>query len=344
MKKLISSVLAGVMAVSMTVMASAAPEPVEPPEKASYTATKTNTAITIDGQMDDAYKNAEVVKLESKIMIDLLASEEDIATGEMRILWDDSAVYVYVLVNDATYAPAYKDPSWWNNCDSVWLGMGVGGELTKANCYAFSRMNTTGFELVGGLKYRAMFEDCAAAEVAAVNLKDGKVVNMVSYGNADGNYPANALKPEGDVDSYALEIKIPYTGAKVGGTEYFGAFISDDINFAGIDLVNNAEGRSRTSEAVSTESDNGIWQRSGELVEGDGTIAGDASPYYDTLTFRDIPAGGDDNQGDNQDDGKDDGNTKPGESPETGVAVSVSAVVLGVTGAAALLVFRKKSR
>lgn len=338
MKKLLSSVLASTLAVSMAFMASAAPEPTpDAPEKGSYTATQTDATITIDGTMDEAYKKAEVVKLDNVQNIGgdkYMDKLDQSATGEMRILWDDTAIYVYVMVNDSTFAPAYKDPSWWNNVDSLWLGVGVNGDLTKANCYGISRTNSNAAQY-----FTAFPDDTAQAQIAVVNLKGGKAVAMKDAGNAEGNYPANTQIPDGDVDGYAVEMKIPYTGAKVGGTEYFGAFISDCIDFDAdfMDLmIPVVVFRARTSAAVSSDTGNGIWQRSGTPVEGNGYIVEDVSPYYDTLTFRAAPT----------DEGSSGDNDSDGETnvPDTGVAVSASAVVLGVSAVAALLVFRKKSR
>ncbi len=321
MKKLISTVLASALSVSMVMMAAAAPEPTDAPQKASYTATETTVAITIDGKMDDAYKNAEVVKLDKKQMIDLLADEADIATGEMRILWDSTAIYVYAVVNDSTYAPPYKDPSWFNNVDSFWVAVGANEDLSKTHSYDIPRAGTV---------LRKMAEDSPDAEFVVKNMKDGQEVAMGTYGNAEGNYPANSPKPNGPVDSYVVEIKIPYTGAKVGGTAYFGAFICDDVNFANADAstVNLVDGRARTSEAVSTDNDNGIWQVTGT---GDGQVP-DAKMFFDDLTFRAVPS-------------EDDPAPNPNPNPSTGSPLGVAAVTFGVVSAVVLVAsLKKKSR
>ena len=321
MKKLVSLILAGALTAAMTLMAGAAAEPTEAPKKASYTATKAGAAITIDGKMDDAYKNAEVVKLDNKQMIDLLADEKDLATGEMRILWDDAALYVYAVINDATYAPPYANVAWWDNVDSFWVATDANADLSKTNCYAFAR---------AGSVMRKLSEDSADVEWVVKNMKDGKEVTMGSYGNAEGNYLANTPKPEGAVDSYVVEIKIPYTGAKVGGKGYFGAFLADDMNFLNADpgTVNQADGRSRTSEAVSTDTANGIWQVTGSVDEGK---VPDAKLYFDDLTFRDIPSSGDNNGGD----------SKP-TTPSTGDAVSVAVFAVAAGAGSALLISRKR--
>lgn len=116
---------------------------------------------------------------------------------------------------------------------------------------------------------------------------------MTTYGNPEGSYPANCPKPSGAVDSYVLEIKIPYAGNKAGNKVYFGAFLCDDTDFNEkiitqniADSFNLVDGRSRTSEAVSTVKDNGIWQVTGN----DGSDL-DMKEHFDILTLKDSASG-----------------------------------------------------
>ena len=238
MKKLFALLLACAMLLSV---AMAATEPVEEYPNTTYTALETKTAIVIDGVMDDAYAAAEVVKIESKIMVDLLYDESEIAVGEM---------------------------------DSVWFGTDASEDLSVTNCYAVSRCGTG---------YNKMNGESPDLVYAVKNMKDGAEVPMGTYGNAAGNYPENAPKPEGEVDSYVIEVKIPYTGAVAGGQGWFGAFLCDDVDFANTDVINLVDGRARTSEAVSTPNDNGIWNVTGPLEEGK---VPDAREFFDVLVFQ----------------------------------------------------------
>ena len=258
MKKLISLFLVCLLMLSCVTLAHAASEPEEKFPNASYDAVKTASAPKIDGVMDDAYKAAPVVKIDKKIMVDLLYDESEIATGEMRILWDANNLYVFATIHDATWAAPYKDTGWFNNCDSLWFATGANADLTRVNCYAVAR---------AGKAYKNFYEEAGAPaiEFASKNLYKGKEVAMTTYGNAEGSYPANCPKPTGAVDSYVLEIKIPYAGNTAGRKVYFGAFLCDDTDFNEkiltqniADSFNLVDGRSRTSEAVSTVKDNGI--------------------------------------------------------------------------------------
>lgn len=273
MKRLFAMLMAcALLLTSVTALAA-----VEPPEKfpnATYTATATKTPIVIDGVMDEAYENAEVIKIDSKIMVDLLYDEDEIALGEMRLLWDAEAIYAFITIYDATYAPAYLNTTWFNNVDSVWLAVGASDDLSLTNCYAVPRC---------GEAYNKMNPDSPDLTFVAKNMKDGREVAMGTYGNAEGNYPANAPKPEGDVDSYVLEIRIPYTGAVSGGSGWFGAFLCDDVDFANVDVINMVDGRARTSEAVSTPNDNGIWNTTGAVADGK---VDDAREFFDQLLFK----------------------------------------------------------
>lgn len=282
MKKLISLFLVCLLMLSCVTLAHAASEPEEKFPNASYDAVKTASAPKIDGVMDDAYKAAPVVKIDKKIMVDLLYDESEIATGEMRILWDANNLYVFATIHDATWAAPYKDTGWFNNCDSLWFATGANADLTRVNCYAVAR---------AGKAYKNFYEEAGAPaiEFASKNLYKGKEVAMTTYGNAEGSYPANCPKPTGAVDSYVLEIKIPYAGNTAGRKVYFGAFLCDDTDFNEkiltqniADSFNLVDGRSRTSEAVSTVKDNGIWQVTGN----DGSDL-DMKEHFDILTLKD---------------------------------------------------------
>lgn len=287
MKKLISLFLVCLLMLSCVTLANAASEPDEKFPNASYDAVKTTAAPKIDGVMDDAYKAAPVVKLDKKIMIDLLYDESEIATGEMRILWDENNLYVFATIYDATWAPPYKDAGWFNNCDSLWFATGANADLTRVNCYAVAR---------AGNNYKNFYESdgAPAIEFASKNLYKGKEVAMTTYGNAEGSYPANCPKPTGPVDSYVLEIKIPHAGNTAGKKVYFGAFLCDDTDFNEkiltqnmADSFNLVDGRSRSSEAVSTVKDNGIWQITGN----DGSDL-DMKEHFDILTLKDAGTAG----------------------------------------------------
>lgn len=249
-------------------------EPAENYPNTTYTATETKTPIIIDGVMDEAYAAAEVIRIENKIMVDLLYDESEIAVGEMRLVWDAEALYAYITIQDATYAPAYAEPGWFNNVDSVWFATAASDDLSVTNCYAIPRCGTA---------YNKMNAASPDVEFVVLNLKDGAEVPMGSYGNAAGNYPENAPKPEGEVDGYVVEVKIPYTGAVTGGEGWFGAFLCDDVDFANTDVINLVDGRARTSEAVSTPNDNGIWNVTGPLEEGK---VPDARLFFDKLLFQ----------------------------------------------------------
>ena len=272
MKKLISLLLAALLVLSLTLAASAGKEPAGEYPKEYYEAVKAEGEIVIDGVMDDAYLAAPVVKIDNKIMVDLLYDEADIADGELRILWTEDALYVFFTVNDATYAPPYAETGWFNNVDSVWFAVDASEDLSQTNCYAVPR---------SGERYHRMNGASPDIEVAIKNLKDGEEVALESYGNAQGNYPADSLKPVGPVDSYVIEAKIPYACAE-NAVVYFGAFICDDTDFSSIDVINLVDGRSRTSEAVSTERDNGIWNVTGPVSEGK---VDDAREFFDEVTL-----------------------------------------------------------
>lgn len=286
MKKLISLFLVCLLMLSCVTLVNAAAEPEEKFPNASYEAAKATSTPKIDGVMDDAYKAAPVVKIDKKIMVDLLYDESEIATGEMRILWDADNLYVFATIYDATWAAPYKDTGWFNNCDSLWFATGANADLTRVNCYAVAR---------AGKDYKNFYKDAGAPDIqfASKNLYKGKEVAMTTYGNPEGSYPANCPKPSGAVDSYVLEIKIPYVGNKAGNKVYFGAFLCDDTDFNEkiitqniADSFNLVDGRSRTSEAVSTVKDNGIWQVTGN----DGSDL-DMKEHFDILTLKDSAAG-----------------------------------------------------
>lgn len=286
MKKLISLFLVCLLMLSCVTLVNAAAEPEEKFPNASYEAAKATSTPKIDGVMDDAYKAAPVVKIDKKIMIDLLYDESEIATGEMRILWDADNLYVFATIYDATWAAPYKDTGWFNNCDSLWFATGANADLTRVNCYAVAR---------AGKDYKNFYKDAGAPDIqfASKNLYKGKEVAMTTYGNPEGSYPANCPKPSGAVDSYVLEIKIPYSGNKAGNKVYFGAFLCDDTDFNEkiitqniADSLNLVDGRSRTSEAVSTVKDNGIWQVTGN----DGSDL-DMKEHFDILTLKDSASG-----------------------------------------------------
>lgn len=281
MKKLISLFLVCLLMLSCVTLVNAAAEPEEKFPNASYEAAKATSTPKIDGVMDDAYKAAPVVKIDKKIMVDLLYDESEIATGEMRILWDADNLYVFATIYDATWAAPYKDTGWFNNCDSLWFATGANADLTRVNCYAVAR---------AGKDYKNFYKDAGAPDIqfASKNLYKGKEVAMTTYGNPEGSYPANCPKPSGAVDSYVLEIKIPYAGNKAGNKVYFGAFLCDDTDFNEkiitqniADSFNLVDGRSRTSEAVSTVKDNGIWQVTGN----DGSDL-DMKEHFDILTLK----------------------------------------------------------
>lgn len=286
MKKLISLFLVCLLMLSCVTLVNAAAEPEEKFPNASYEAAKATSTPKIDGVMDDAYKAAPVVKIDKKIMVDLLYDESEIATGEMRILWDADNLYVFATIYDATWAAPYKDTGWFNNCDSLWFATGANADLTRVNCYAVAR---------AGKDYKNFYKDAGAPDIqfASKNLYKGKEVAMTTYGNPEGSYPANCPKPSGAVDSYVLEIKIPYAGNKAGNKVYFGAFLCDDTDFNEkiitqniADSFNLVDGRSRTSEAVSTVKDNGIWQVTGN----DGSDL-DMKEHFDILTLKDSASG-----------------------------------------------------
>lgn len=286
MKKLISLFLVCLLMLSCVTLVNAAAEPEEKFPNASYEAAKATSTPKIDGVMDDAYKAAPVVKIDKKIMVDLLYDESEIATGEMRILWDADNLYVFATIYDATWAAPYKDTGWFNNCDSLWFATGANADLTRVNCYAVAR---------AGKDYKNFYKDAGAPDIqfASKNLYKGKEVAMNTYGNPEGSYPANCPKPSGAVDSYVLEIKIPYAGNKAGNKVYFGAFLCDDTDFNEkiitqniADSFNLVDGRSRTSEAVSTVKDNGIWQVTGN----DGSDL-DMKEHFDILTLKDSASG-----------------------------------------------------
>lgn len=286
MKKLISLFLVCLLMLSCVTLVNAAAEPEEKFPNASYEAAKATSTPKIDGVMDDAYKAAPVVKIDKKIMVDLLYDESEIATGEMRILWDADNLYVFATIYDATWAAPYKDTGWFNNCDSLWFATGANADLTRVNCYAVAR---------AGKDYKNFYKDAGAPDIefASKNLYKGKEVAMTTYGNPEGSYPANCPKPSGAVDSYVLEIKIPYSGNKAGNKVYFGAFLCDDTDFNEkiitqniADSLNLVDGRSRTSEAVSTVKDNGIWQVTGN----DGSDL-DMKEHFDILTLKDSASG-----------------------------------------------------
>ena len=286
MKKLISLFLVCLLMLSCVTLVNAAAEPEEKFPNASYEAAKATSTPKIDGVMDDAYKAAPVVKIDKKIMVDLLYDESEIATGEMRILWDADNLYVFATIYDATWAAPYKDTGWFNNCDSLWFATGANADLTRVNCYAVAR---------AGKDYKNFYKDAGAPDIqfASKNLYKGKEVAMTTYGNPEGSYPANCPKPSGAVDSYVLEIKIPYVGNKAGNKVYFGAFLCDDTDFNEkiitqniADSFNLVDGRSRTSEAVSTVKDNGIWQVTGN----DGSDL-DMKEHFDILTLKDSASG-----------------------------------------------------
>ena len=273
MKKLFALLMACMLVLS-AIPALAGVEPAEEYPNTTYTAVEAKTAIVIDGVMDEAYAAAEAIKIENKIMVDLLYEESEIAVGEMRLLWDAEAIYAYITIFDATYAPGYAATGWFNNVDSVWFATDASEDLTAANCYAVSRCGT-GYNKMNGAS--------PDLEYVVKNMKDGAEVAMGTYGNAAGNYPENAPKPEGAVDSYVIEVKIPYTGAVAGGEGWFGAFLCDDVDFANTDVINLADGRARTSEAVSTPNDNGIWNVTGPLEEGK---VPDAREFFDKVLFK----------------------------------------------------------
>lgn len=356
MKKVLTAVLALALVLSCSALTALADEtPVVP---GAYTATKTDATITIDGVMDEAYKDAEVIKLETK----LTDTDKSLATGEMRLLWAADAVYAYVTVHDATYAPAYADVTWWDNNDSLWIAMGSNDAISATYCYAIGR---------SGSVYRDLSHqrgELPQLEFAVVNVKDGKPVQMGTYGNAAGYYPENCQKPEGDVDGYVVELKLPVGGTD-NGKGSFGAFICDDIDFAGTDVVNLTEGRVGTSPVVS-RGDNGIWQYTG--IDGSDF---DAKTVFDVLTFKAPSSGGNtgdggntgtgdntgagdntgtgDNTGSgdnsganntpaggNEDGGNQNGGT--GENPETGVALPMLAVVMTALSGAGVMLSKKK--
>ncbi|MBQ8352086.1 MAG: hypothetical protein IJY20_08620 [Clostridia bacterium] len=253
--------------------------------------------IKVDGHMDEAYKDAVPLLINSRP-----TTMEGIYTyGFARFVWSkaENAIYCYVLINDAEVNQRGDNP--WT-ADSVEMFLALNGKNTQE--WGIDGLKGDGV-LNRGLQYRIDgmegYPTCLLEEEWHASASDNAVQNTYFFNeelgrleNAEGNklinettnifgwkyYGENATNngwgwgAHSDGKGYAVEFRIEASGQKVtladGQTILFDFQVNDRF---GVDA--NGKGQAQTFYYTST------------YREAQGAGTGNSLTYYDSLTISD---------------------------------------------------------
>ncbi|MEJ2545930.1 MAG: sugar-binding protein, partial [Calditrichaceae bacterium] len=155
-------------------------------EPKQITIPKIADAITIDGNMEDAWHSANPEPIDQILTVSTIPDDINDFSGEYRMLWDDDNLYLFVSVTDNILNTS--NPDFWNN-DVIQFYLDGNNEKTNIydqndlqfSCVANTNYLTNVYSFENGLNYSV--DDFSNCQFVSIETSNGYNYEILLSGN-----------------------------------------------------------------------------------------------------------------------------------------------------------------